>query len=71
MKPPTIYPISEREREMWKKQNIADLLYYVDYSLTDKIKMVEGMVEVARSMHAGKLPPSPDEHQEPWGTVAS
>lgn len=70
MSAPKIYPISDRERERWRKQNIADSLYCVDLSFATKIKMVEGIIEVARSIHGEKLPPSMDEHQEPWGTLA-
>ena len=70
MSAPKIYPISDREREMWRKQNIADSLYYVDLPFTAKIEMVEGIIEVARSIHGGKLPKSMDEHEEPWGTLA-
>ncbi len=55
---------AEREREMWRKQNIADLLYYCDLPFTEKLRFVEGMVEVARSMHGGKILNSPDEHDE-------
>ncbi len=61
----------EQEKEMWRQQNIADLLYWADFPFTEKIKMIEGMEEVARSIHGGKLPSSPDEHCEPWGTVGS
>jgi hypothetical protein len=49
---------------MWRKQNIADLLYWADLPFAKKIELVEGMEEVARSIHGGKLPPSPDEHEE-------
>jgi hypothetical protein len=52
----------EREKEMWKRQNLADLLYYADLPLTKKIQMLEDMEEVAKSIHGGKLPPRPPEH---------
>ena len=61
MSAPTIKEISDHERELWRQQNIADLLYWADFSLTEKIKMVEGMEEVARSIHGGKLPVPPSE----------
>jgi hypothetical protein len=62
--PTTKYSITPEEREMWRKQNIADLLYWADLPFAKKIELVEGMEEVARSIHGGKLPPSPDEHEE-------
>lgn len=59
------YGISpEREKAMWAKQNVDDLMYWADLPFTTKLKLVEGMVEVARSMHGGKIPNSPDEHDE-------
>jgi hypothetical protein len=59
------YGISpEKERELWREQNRKDLLYWADLPLTKKIELLEGMEEVARSIHGGKLPPSPDEHEE-------
>jgi hypothetical protein len=65
------YGISpEREKAMWRKQNIEDLLYWADLPFEQKLRLVEGMVDLARSMHGGKLPRSADEHQEPWGTLA-
>jgi hypothetical protein len=59
------YGISpEQEKEMWAEQHVADLLYWANLSFTRKLELVEGMVEVARSMHGGKLPASADEHDE-------
>ena len=59
------YGISpEKEREMWRQQNRADLLYWADLPFTKKIQMLEDMEEVAKAFHGGKLPPSPDEHEE-------
>ncbi|MGI8438564.1 MAG: hypothetical protein ACR2NX_16960 [Chthoniobacterales bacterium] len=56
------YGISgEREKEMWARQNLADLLYHADLPLTKKIQMLEDMEELAKSMHGGKLPKSPEE----------
>jgi hypothetical protein len=60
----TIKPVSAEERKRWKLQNIADLLRDADLPFRDKLQMIEGMVEVARAFHHGKLPPSPDEHPE-------
>ena len=59
-----VAPISDAEREMWRKQNVADLLYWADFSFTQRIKMVEGLEQVARSIHGSKLPSSLDEHDE-------
>jgi hypothetical protein len=53
---PQLSGITPEEREMWRKQNIADLLYWADLPLAKKIELVEGMEEVARSIHGGKLP---------------
>ncbi len=51
------YGISgDREKEMWRERNRADLLYWADLTLTKKIQMLEDMEEVAKSMHGGKLP---------------
>ena len=56
--------ISTEEKELWRRQNIADLLDWADLPFTRKIQMLEEMEEVARSIHKGKLPRSPDEHEE-------
>lgn len=53
--------LPEREKEMWARQNVADLLFYADLPLTKKIQMLEDMEEVAKSMHHGKLPKSPEQ----------
>ena len=59
------YGISaEREREMWRKQNREDLLYWASLSFTKKIELLEGLEEVARAFHGGKLPRTADEHEE-------
>lgn len=52
---------AEREKEMWERQNLADLLFHADLPLTKKIQMLEGMEELAKSMHGGKLPKSPED----------
>ena len=54
----------EQEKEMWRRHNIESLLEWASLPFTKKIQMVEDMIEVARSIHGGKLPPSPDEHEE-------
>jgi hypothetical protein len=54
----------EKEKEAWRKHHIASLLEWADLPLTKKIEMLEDMEKVARSIHGGKLPPSPDEHEE-------
>ena len=64
MSDPVIKPISLEDRKRWERQNLADLLYWADLPLTRKIQMLEDMEEVARSIHGGKLPQSPDEHEE-------
>jgi len=59
------YGISpEQEREMWRNQNRDDLLYWASLSLAKKIELIEGLEEVARAFHGGKLPRSADEHEE-------
>ncbi|MEO5720013.1 MAG: hypothetical protein ABIR71_00910 [Chthoniobacterales bacterium] len=56
------YGISpEREKEMWRRQNLADLLFHADLPLTKKIQMLEELEELAKSMHGGKLPKSPEQ----------
>ncbi len=50
-----------QEKEMWERQNLADLLYHADLPLTKKIQMLEDMEEVAKSMHHGRLPKSPEQ----------
>jgi hypothetical protein len=52
------------ERRRWEEQNGEKLLEWAALSLTEKIKIMEEMEEVARAFHGGKLPPSPDEHEE-------
>jgi hypothetical protein len=64
MSAPLIYPISDEDRQLWAEQNIADLLETADLPFARKIQMLEEMDEVIRSIHQGKLPPSPDEHAE-------
>lgn len=50
---------TEKEREMWRQQNRADLLYWAFLPFTKKIQMLEDMEEVAKAFHGGKLPPRP------------
>jgi hypothetical protein len=52
------------EKEAWRRHHIESLLEWADLPLTKKIQMLEEMEQVARSIHGGKLPPSPDEHEE-------
>lgn len=63
----TISP--EKEKELWRQHHIDSLLEWADLPFTRKIQMLEDMVEVARAFHGGKLPPSPDEHQEKSGKL--
>ena len=64
MSDPIIHPISDEDRKRWERQNIADLLEAANLPFTQKIRMIEEFEELARSIHRGKLPPSPDEHEE-------
>ena len=56
--------ISTAEKELWQRHNIESLLEWASLPFTRKIQMLEEMEEVARSIHKGKLPRSPDEHDE-------
>jgi len=59
----------EKEKELWRQHHIDSLLEWADLPFTRKIQMLEEMAEVARAFHGGKLPPSPDEHQEKSGKL--
>jgi hypothetical protein len=63
----SLKPISAEDRKRWERQNLADLLYWADLPFTTKIQILEDMEEVARAFHGGKLPRSPDEHEEQNG----
>lgn len=65
----SLKPISVEDRKRWERQNLADLLYWADLPFTRKIQMLEDMEEVAKAFHGGRLPPSPDEHEEPNGQL--
>lgn len=54
---------------MWRQHNIDSLLQWESLPFTTKIEMLEGMEEVARAFHGGKLLRSPDEHEEPNGQL--
>ena len=54
----------EKEKELWRQQNIESLLECASLPFAEKIQMVENMIDVVRAFHGGKLPPSPDEHEE-------
>ena len=64
MSAPKVKRISAEERKLWEQHNIETLREWRAIPFTTKIEMLEGMEEVARSFHGGKLPPSPDEHEE-------
>jgi hypothetical protein len=64
MNRPAIKKITPEERKLWEQHNIATLREWRAIPFTRKIQMVEEMTELARSMHGGKLPQSPDEHEE-------
>lgn len=55
---------SKEEKEAWRRHRIESLLEWDSLPFTRKIQMVEEMEEVARAFHGGKLPNSPDEHEE-------
>ena len=59
----------EKEKELWRQHHIDSLLEWADLPFARKIQMLEDMAEVARAFHGGKLPPSPDEHQEKSGKL--
>lgn len=52
------------ERKRWERANPETLQEWAALSLTEKIKLLEEMEEIARSFHGGKLPPSADEREE-------
>ncbi len=59
------YGISaEEEREMWRAHRREQLVCWAALPFAMKIQMLEGMEEVARAFHRGKLPRSADEHEE-------
>lgn len=61
---PIIKEISPEERKLWEQHNIQTLREWRAIPFTTKIQMIEELEEVARAFHGGKLPPSPDEHEE-------
>lgn len=61
---PAVKSISPLERKLWEEHNIATLREWRAVPFTRKIQMVEEMIEVARSIHGGKLSRSPDEHEQ-------
>ena len=59
------YGISEeRERAMWREQNRKDLLYWASLPLATKIRLVEGMEQLARAIRRDKFSSTTDEHEE-------
>lgn len=52
------------ERRRWEDQNIETLRKWAALSFTERIRILEEMEEVARSIHGGKLPPSPGQRGE-------
>jgi hypothetical protein len=64
MNVPKIDWFCPEERKRWEQQNPETLRNWAQLSLTERIKIVEEMEEVARSIQGRKLPPSPDEHEE-------
>ena len=55
---PTIRELTANERDAWRKQNIADLLYQCDRSFAEKLELNEGMAEVAAAFYKKPLPGS-------------
>ena len=55
----------EQERAAWDAHRREQLLYWHSFPLTKKIRMLEDMEEVAKSMHGGKLPPRLAEEPPP------
>lgn len=51
----------EREKGMWRKQERADLLFHAHLPFAKKIQILEEMEKLAKSMHGGKLPKSPEQ----------
>ena len=54
----------EEEKQAWQRHHIESLLESASLPFSRKIQMLEDMEEVARALHRGKLPSSPDEHEE-------
>jgi hypothetical protein len=54
----------EEEKEAWRRHHIESLLESAALPFSKKIQMLEEIEEVARAFHGGKLPRSPDEHEE-------
>lgn len=61
MSAPKMNPISPEERKLWD-HNIETLREWRAISFTDKIKMIEELEEVVRTMQGGELPPVARDH---------
>jgi hypothetical protein len=59
----------EEEKQAWQRHSIESPLESASLPFSRKIQMLEEMEEVARAFHGGKLPPSPDEHEDRTGKL--
>ena len=64
MSVPKIYKISDEERKLWEEHNIQTLREWRAIPFTEKIRMVEEMEALARSIHGGELPIPPSEREK-------
>jgi hypothetical protein len=55
--------ISPEDRKRWEDHNIQTLREWRAIPFTEKIRMLEEMEDLARSMHGGKLPSKPSESE--------
>jgi hypothetical protein len=70
MSAPKVKPITAKERKLWEQHNVETLREWAALPFAEKIKMVEELEKLARSIHGEKFLSSTDEHLEPWGTLA-
>jgi hypothetical protein len=64
MSVPKIHKISDEERKLWREHNLQTLREWRAIPFAQKIRMVEEMEELARSIHGGELPMPPSERAE-------
>ena len=59
------YGISaEEERRRWTAHRREQLIEWAAQPFRHKIQMLEDMEEVVKAFHHGKIPRTPDEHDE-------
>lgn len=51
--------LTPRERALWRKHNLETLREWRAIPFTKKIRMIEELEKLARSMHKGELPQDP------------